>query len=84
MISFNINHNVHVKLTDAGKTELKRQHDSMYGSMPNHLWSSKYEPPVEDADGWSKWQLWDLMSQLGGKCYNGCNVPFETEIKIDV
>lgn len=82
MISFNLNHNVFVKLTDIGHMELKRQHDELFreGRFPPRV----YTPPIEDEDGWSKWQLWDLMAQLGRKCYNGCCVPFETEIRLDV
>ena len=36
----------------------------------------------EDKDGWSKWQLWDLMSTFGKYISLGCATPFDTEIEI--
>ena len=76
---FNVNNYVYVKLTDLGRTELKRQHDKLEQMFP------KIGPhrPKEEVDGWSKWQLWDLMHTLGGKMGLGfIDVPFETTIRI--
>ncbi|MCK5610980.1 hypothetical protein KAR91_54410 [Candidatus Pacearchaeota archaeon] len=81
MIEFNLNNHVWVKLTDVGRERLHKNYDrlmSLYGTD-----RPPYEPPKEDADGWSKWQMWCLMSELGGMMHNGCNVPFETTIRID-
>lgn len=64
---FNINHFVHVRLTDAGRN---------YCAMD-------CREPKEDADGWSRWQLWDLMSVMGEQIYMGCKPPFETDIRIE-
>jgi len=67
MIPFNINDYVYAKLTDAGKAIAHEQ-------------LAKYE---EFDGGWSKWQLWELMAVFGSSMYNGCDVPFETNIRID-
>ncbi len=66
-MKFNLNHYVKVKLTDRGKTLLIANDHSV---------------PEADADGWTKWQLWHLMQCFGEHMYNGCRIPFETEIEI--
>lgn len=77
---FNVNNHVRVKLTDYGRRVLRKWHDDLY-------WRSEkppeYHPPKEDADGWSRWQLWDLMSKLGPSISMSMAVPFETEIEIE-
>lgn len=77
---FNINDNVSVKLTDYGRTILEHQHYTLYEKISGDI--PKYVPPTEDDDGWSKWQLWSLMSAFGSSIYMGSNLPFETTIKI--
>ena len=81
MIDFNINNYVHVKLTDVGRRALKENHDELNRFARGCL--GDYKPMKEDADGWSKWQLWSLMEELGNKCTHGMNTPFETNIRID-
>jgi len=76
-IQFNINDHVRVKLTDLGRQILIKNHIELFGSQ------DKYKAPEEDAEGWSRWQLWELMQELGNSCYNGCNVPFETTIILE-
>lgn len=64
----NVNDYVRVKLTAEGRRiSLARQ---------RHL-------PAEDDAGWSRWQLWDLMHVFGERCFNGCNIPFETSIDVE-
>ena len=65
-MDFNINNKVRVKLTDYGRQALARQHNGL----------------KEDAEGWSEWQLWHLMQELGHLCCLGCQVPFETTIQL--
>ncbi len=79
---FNLNHDVYVKLTDVGRDELKRQHQELVDSIPNY--ESPYLPPKEDENGFSKFQGWVLMSSLGYLCRAGCQLPFETTIKVDI
>lgn len=79
--AFNINDVVQVKLTDRGRFQLRKNHDDFWadvGREPPYAFTL----PEEDADGWSSWQLWRLMSELGKQCGAGLPLPFETTIKI--
>ncbi len=67
LASFNINNYVHVRLTAKGR---------------NVLHSQKIKIPSEDQNGFSKWQLWELMNTFGPYLHNGETVPFETTIKL--
>lgn len=78
-MKFNINNYVMVKLTDYGRNELQRQHDELVKTTG---YKGAYQPPKTDSDGYSKFQLWDLMATFGHMIFNGCNPPFETEIFI--
>ena len=79
---FNINDFVQVQLTDFGRECLREE---------NRLVASYYPPgvvvpslPDEDSEGFSRWQLHDLMRRLGqyvGPWIN--DIPFETTIKIE-
>lgn len=78
-MKFNINNYVKVKLNERGKEILKKEWDS----RPNIFRSQfEFELPEEDEDGYSKWQLWNLMTTFGEYMWLGCVVPFETEIEI--
>lgn len=79
-MNFNINDKVRVRLTDVGRDALKRQHSEFWAhaGKPDY----EYRPPKEDADGWSEWQLWALMEDLGHLCRIGSKPPFETTIQI--
>mgnify|MGYP001432822685 CR=1 FL=1 len=80
-MKFNINHEVKVKLTKMGNAICKANHLKLYIHYPPNS-VPVYIPPTEDADGWSTWQLWELMREFGEHMYNGAKVPFETEIEI--
>jgi len=80
-VDFNINHNVRVKLTITGIEALKKYHDDLWRNSGKNY---PYIPPDQDADGWSKWQLWDLMNQLGSGLFLGCTPPFQTAIQIEL
>ena len=79
-MAFNVNDLVWIKLTGAGRDILaKRESEFNRLYMPSKGgWF-----PKSDADGWSKWQLWQVMSEFGADCFNGCKVPFETTILLD-
>lgn len=80
-IKFNINHYVKVKLTDRGRDILQEQ----YYEMMNRMFPDTkldYKPIKEDKNGWSKWQLWYLMSTFGEQIGMGLDTPFETNIRI--
>ena len=76
---YNINGIVHVQLTDVGRKELDRQAVEFLKEHPHVSEFAKY---VEDNEGWSPWQMWDLMSRLGHLCGNGLPAPFDTIIKM--
>lgn len=78
-IKFNINQYVLVKLTEDGKKILREDHYEFWrkvGRQPPY----QYSEPKEDSEGYSKFQLWDLMSKLGPYCTLGFKLPFDTEI----
>lgn len=79
---FNVNMNVRVKLTDYGRRLHRENHEALYrnvGAEP-----SRYRAPEEDADGWSTWQLWDLMHEFGKSLWNGArDIPFMLSIQLD-
>ena len=81
MKEFNVNHKVLVKLTKVGLDELEKQHNQLKETFPK---MKDFSPPKTDKDGFSEWQLWHLMKELGHLCQLARNPPFETEIKIDL
>ena len=74
-IEFNINDWVEVKLTRYGQ-------DIHYDDFQQHFeklgW--KYSPPLQDSEGWSKWQFWSFM-QLFGPYISLVDPPF-TNIRL--
>lgn len=66
-VEFNINDFVMVKLTDYGRQCLRE---------------NSFALPEEDKDGWSKWQAWVLMQELGKYLSWGCKQPFEMTMKV--
>ncbi len=86
LIKTNVNYYIHVKLTDIGRTELKRQHEQFikdYPKMPDDL--KEHKLPKEDKDGYSRFQLWSLMGIFGHMLQvQTFHLPFETNVKIEV
>lgn len=82
-IKFNMNDIVRVKLTDHGRRLHREYHDNLFA---NYLSARpiKYKPIKEDNNGWSEWQLWNLMSIFGKHIYMGCKSVFETNIELVV
>ncbi|MFH2020093.1 MAG: hypothetical protein ABIJ34_01685 [archaeon] len=64
---FNMNEYVYVRLRKPGIKILKENDCPL---------------PDEDEEGYFKFQLWDLFYIFGNHIYLGCDVPFETDIKI--
>ena len=82
---FNINDYVKVRLTDKGKYIYYHQFDKINecirkigGNLLNPI-ELKY-----DDDGYVELQMWHLMEIFGEHLYNGCEVPFDTTIKLKV
>lgn len=83
-----MNHRVRVKLTEHGRRVHRQNYNDLVewwrirsgGRRPLPL---DYDPPTEDADGWSQWQLWELAHDFGAHVGMGRDLPFETDIEID-
>ena len=82
MKSFNINSTVKVRLTKFGKELHKKEWEDLWSSS-GRLDKFPYEPPDTDADGYVKFQMWDLMGNLGKYCGWGSDLPFDIAILID-
>ena len=78
-MKFNINDYVKVKLTEKGLRTLKKQHEELKRKAPS---IGEYREPKIDREGYTKFQLWDLMSHFGTECSLGLEIPFDTEIII--
>jgi hypothetical protein len=80
-IRFNINHDVRVKLTRHGEDCLKKNYEELAKRYAGKLpWA--FQLPESDSDGWTRYQMHDLMAQFGPHLYCGAEIPFETEIEI--
>ena len=75
LVRFNINDNVRVKLTPKGKAHYLHKHEEMVGFTGQDPFP--FEPKKEDKDGWSTWQLWDLMNTFGDEMRLGATACFE-------
>lgn len=67
-ITCNINDFVFVRLNERGLKILKNDFKG---------WT-----PKQDEEGWTKFQLWELMEIFGDYMFLGSETPFETTIKI--
>ena len=79
-IRFNVNDHVRVRLTAHGKEVLKSNHDELFTKI-GLIEKYPFHPPKEDADGWSVWQLWHLMHELGHATGMGLELCFDTTIE---
>lgn len=85
MISnFNINNYVWVQLTPYGRDLLRRKHEDLCKKTGRIFNEYPYVPPREDSDGWSKWQMWDLMMKFGPDIWHGSDLPFKTNIRVEI
>lgn len=76
-MKFNINDNVKVRLTEQGFIVHKKYYTQyLVGS------SFTYSPPKVDEEGFSTFQMWELMQIFGPYIYMGDKLPFHTEIQL--
>jgi len=68
-MKFNVNENVRVKLTPTGKDILRKKFDLAHERMPQVF--KEFSLPEEDAQGFSKWQMWQLFADFGEHIYLG-------------
>jgi hypothetical protein len=79
----NINEQVKVKLTDIGISILKSKRDELNAMIQSVGGKCLGEFELKtDVDGYSTFQIWDLMNTFGEYMVMGFNVPFETDIII--
>lgn len=76
----NLNDSVRVKLTDHGRAVHEKDHAILYASAAGP--KPAYTPIKEDAEGWSRWQLWVLMQAFGPHTYLGGRPCFEADIEV--
>jgi hypothetical protein len=76
---FNINDSVKVKLNAQGVAIIEALHNEIYKMVksprPFHL-------PMVDEEGYTRFQLWDLMEIFGPHVGLGRICPFDTNIMI--
>ncbi len=77
-MKFNVNNYVRVRLTEVGKKILLKEYEEDKKFYPDLTY--RYEP---DAEGFVKFQMWDLMQIFGVHMGNGCDIPFETNIELE-
>lgn len=75
--SVNVNQIVKVRLNDIGIKELERQHKQLEADHPI---IGGFKKPKVDKDGYSKFQLHDLMNRFGHLMQLGFKLPFDAEV----
>lgn len=75
LVPINLNNHVYVKLTEHGH-KVYNDYFEQFHMAPTPL--DYY------VDGYAKFQLWNLMQIFGDSCFNGCKLPFETEILYNI
>ena len=76
-VNTNVNYWVKVKVSEYGIKCLKDDHERL--QLPYD-----FKTPKVDGEGFSKFQLWDLMMRFGPYILLGGRIPFETDIIIEV
>jgi len=79
-MDLDINEVVRVKLTDIGRAAHAADHSIFCLSEGRRI---PYKPVEEDAQGYSEWQLWELMAAFGNHLGNGFDLPFDQIIKLE-
>jgi hypothetical protein len=82
-MKININDTVKVRLTKLGRTIAAQERECIRSILARNGCVNLMLPERKpDAEGWTEWQLWDLMQVFGPRLYHGGDPPFETEIEI--
>lgn len=82
-VPFNVNDYVRVKLTPHGHRIVRERFRKLNAMLPMTA-DLKFTPPKEDAEGWSRWQMWSLMQTFGEHMLLAGPNPFETSIEFEV
>lgn len=78
-MEFNVNEYVSVKLNDLGKKILLAEYAELKSVFPK---LPPYQEEAVDENGFTKFQLWNLMLTFGPHMRLGAEMPFETTIRI--
>lgn len=80
---FNVNHKVRVRLTDEGRRLLIEKRKRLNEILRASQAVPHEDMPFVEVDGWSEWQLWQLMAHFGEHIGMGVGLLFETDIELD-
>lgn len=76
----NLNQTVRVQLTQFGRDHHRKKMRDLYAGVPGYTYTA---PP--EHDGWSSWQLWELMSRFGDVMYHGAvEQPFAMTVFVEM
>lgn len=78
LMDFNVNNHVWVRMTAFGKEVLSKKIDELKISSK----IARIALPIETTEGWSQWQLHELMNWFGEYMVPGGPEPFEMTIKV--
>jgi hypothetical protein len=85
IINFNINYNVKIQLTEIGRQIIK-DHDMDFSNewQQRHGTLMPFERPpiIEDENGWSTWQLWQIIKEFGSHIGMSTELPFNPTIQL--
>lgn len=86
LVKFNINNYVQIRLTEAGRDILYKQHLQLqkYIQQKNLNYATVPFKINEDSQGWSRWQFHTLISKFGAAISLSQQPPFELEIKLEI
>lgn len=82
MFEFNLNSEVFIRLTHVGRAILKTNHIELYSMLHMKHSIPEFKLPDENNEGWSKWQMWEVMQSFGAHVSLGFQIPFETTIRL--
>lgn len=80
---FNINHHVKVQLTGLGREVYRQKMEEINEELINSRIKVKTYKKEND-QGWSEWQMWELMKYFGEHMGNGSELLFELIINIPI
>jgi hypothetical protein len=82
-VEFNINGFVRVRLTAHGRQIVRARYDALGNSYGKKV-PFAFELPKEDSDGFSTWQMHELISVFGPRMASiTLPIPFDTTIRIN-
>lgn len=77
----NVNDYIKLKLNQKGLNILRDRHDELRRAVPKY--DRNWTPPNTDANGYSRFQLWEAMQIFGPHITMGMEPPFSTEVRFD-